>query len=164
MFLTHGIARTTAKSWSDRASLPRKRVGSAISRESKKATRKQGRGLARIELGRGPPQWSSSDSYRQPRHTRASGRPPGPRVGTHVTTSAPPLSYIFISRFLEPPRVSIASEMRTRVNLVYRTVPVLRFAWKREQEREQERVSVPMGPRAKQTGPELVRSRLVAVQ
>ena len=29
MFLTHGIARLTAKSWSDRASLPRKRARSA---------------------------------------------------------------------------------------------------------------------------------------
>ena len=37
MFLMHGIARLTAKSWSDRALLPRKRAGNAISRGSKKA-------------------------------------------------------------------------------------------------------------------------------
>jgi hypothetical protein len=43
MFLTHGIAGTARSSWSDRASLPRKRAGNAISRGCKKE--KQGRDL-----------------------------------------------------------------------------------------------------------------------
>ena len=36
MFLTHGIAGIARSSWSDRASLPRKRAGNAISGEAKR--------------------------------------------------------------------------------------------------------------------------------
>jgi hypothetical protein len=66
--------------------VPRKRAGNAISRGSKKA--KQGRGLVRIELGRSPPHWPSSDSGLAA--TSPHPRPPAAGGDRHESESRAP--------------------------------------------------------------------------
>ena len=94
MLVTHWIAGTACTSWSDRASLTRKRAGNAISR-SKKANQEGGRGnrtrVTPLHTG------LLSDSYRTQtqnprRHPRRPGMAPKPKthVGTHVAPGCAP--------------------------------------------------------------------------
>ena len=91
MFLTRWIAGTAGTSWSDRASLPRKRAGNAISPGSKKATT----GGVRIEPGWSPPHGSFVRLLIAPKtqNPRPHPRRPGTSPTSAPTSARDPLLY-----------------------------------------------------------------------